>query len=507
MASCPTCQADLPQFALHCVECGGSVAAVTVREQEALERLRALSGARSTGGQGTLMGSPGREASLAEGRTIPEGALEFDTIDQSVDTSAETLPGEPYEGEAYPATDQMEHAAPPQLVSLSGAKATIRDIGGPARLRESDTPADAGAPGDRPPDPYAMTAARGLVRPGQRIEEYIIEAEVGRGGMGRVYRAVHEQIGQVVALKMLLPQFFNEDRQMKRFLNEAKVLVHLQHPNLVPLLGFPTHEGRPLIVMPFIEGETLECLLAREGRLPLERAVDLFCQICEGLASVHDHGVMHRDLKPANILIRATDGQALLTDFGIARAVGSERLTMTGMVVGTAEYLSPEQASGSARDDLRGDIYSVGILLYEMLTGQVPFRHANAAQVLMKQVSAQPPPPRLIVPQLSQDVEGVVLRALEKDPNDRFQTVRELRDSLLAAVEGQPTPTPEPSRRRPVSAAPTPTPTSAAERTEQVPARPVRRADDARRLVGQIVLGASIGAALATALWYLITRT
>ncbi len=499
MASCPTCQADLPEFALHCVECGTSVAAVTVREQEAIQRLRALSGARGTGGHGTLMGSPGREASLAEGRTVPEGALEFDTIDQSVDASAETFPGEP-----FPATDQMDQAAPPELVSLSGAKATIRDDG-PARLRDSDTPADPG-PATEPPDPYAMTASRGLVRPGQRIEEYIIEAEVGRGGMGRVYRAVHEQIGQVVALKMLLPQFFNEDRQMKRFLNEARVLVHLQHPNLVPLLGFPTHEGRPLIVMPFIEGETLETLLAREGRLPLERAVDLFCQVCEGLACVHDVGVMHRDLKPANILIRATDGQALLTDFGIARAIGSERLTMTGMVVGTAEYLSPEQASGSARDDLRGDIYSVGILLYEMLTGQVPFRHANAAQVLMKQVSAQPPPPRLIVPGLSQDVESVVLRALEKDPNDRFQTVREMRDSLLAAVEGRPLPTPEPVRRKPVSEAPTPIFQASGKARAQTPVPATPRGSETKRLLGQTVLGAGIGAALATALWYLITR-
>jgi len=494
MAQCPTCQAELPQFALHCVECGASVATATAQEQGTLDRLCRLSGtAESTAGQSTLMGSAGRGA---VDRTLPQGMSRYDMVlDSTEDLS-----------DSFPATQPMLHAESPQLVSLSGASATIRDDGGPARLRPEATPA--ASQETAPPDPKPTPrVARGVIRPGQRVEEYLVEAEIGRGGMGRVYRAVHTQIGQVVALKMLLPQFFDEERQMKRFLNEAKVLVHLQHPNLVPLLGFPTHEGRPLIVMPFIEGETLEKLLARQGRLSLERALELFCQICEGLACVHEHGVMHRDLKPANILIRSTDGQALLTDFGIARAVGSERLTLTGMVVGTAEYLSPEQASGSARDDLRGDVYSVGILLYEMLTGQVPFRHVNAAQVLMKQVSAPPPPPRLIVPELTQLVERVILRALAKDPDDRYQTVRDFRDAVLAAVEGNPLATPEPTR--PVEA--TVKKPRAAERTDP-PAtiERVERAAEAtgglRRLMGQILLGAAIGAATATALWYALAH-
>ena len=487
MARCPSCQAELPPFALHCVECGASVAAVTVREQETLDRLRRLSGARGTGDNAaTLMGSGGREA--ADGRTLREGSFRYDTLDESEELDVATLP----------LTPGISTPPPPELVSLSGASATIQKSEGPARLRSSEPP-DAMTAETEPP----RSVTRGIIRPGQRLEEYIVEAEVGRGGMGRVYRAVHQQIGQVVALKMLLPQFFDEARQMKRFLNEAKVLVHLQHPNLVPLLGFPTYEGRPLIVMPFIEGETLEKLLARQGRLTMERAVELCCQVCEGLACVHDHGVMHRDLKPANILIRETDGQALLTDFGIARAIGSERLTMTGMVVGTAEYLSPEQASGSSRDDLRGDVYSVGILLYEMLTGQVPFRHANAAQVLMKQVSSPPPPPRLILPELPSAMEQVILRALAKDPDDRFQTVREFRDAVLAAVDGDPPATPLPVRR---AAPETPAVVVEAGSTDQMPEAPPRKSNEWSRLLGQILLGATIGAALATALWYAMTR-
>jgi len=359
-----------------------------------------------------------------------------------------------------------------------------------------------------------------MVRIGDRVEEYIIEEEVGRGGMGRVYRAVHEQIGQEVALKMLLPQFFDDERHLKRFLNEARVLVHLQHPNLVPLLGFPTYQGRPFIVMPFIEGDTLERLLAREGRLPLKRAVGIFTDICNGLTCVHENGVLHRDLKPANILIRATDGAALLTDFGIARAIGTERLTLTGMVVGTAEYLSPEQASGGSPDDPRSDVYAVGILLYEMLTGQVPFRHISAAQVLMKQVSAAPPPPRMVVPDLPQALCDALLRALEKDPVARFATAAEFLQAVEATVDLAPVDPEAPTSEQPATGPVLPTEKPAARPPEpQVSSTPPPTIQPARRQSsvgsflrlawrkkGAAALGAVVGAALAVAAWYVSTQ-
>ncbi len=255
---------------------------------------------------------------------------------------------------------------------------------------------------------------------GEEVEGYVITGELGRGGMGRVYHAEHRTTGQEVALKMLMPQFASEPRLRNRFLNEAKVLAKLEHINLVPLLGFIEQGPRVFIVMPYIKGITLERMLRRQGRLNLSVALDLFEQVCAAIEHVHRHDVLHRDLKPSNVIVRA-DGRVVVTDFGIARAIGGEKLTLPGMVVGTAEYLAPEMATGTSQDDKRSDVYSLGILLYEMLTGQVPFQHPNAGEVLQRQVTAPPPPPRGIVPDLPEALEATILRALEKDPADRYQ--------------------------------------------------------------------------------------
>ena len=321
---------------------------------------------------------------------------------------------------------------------------------------------------------------RSLLEPGDQVDGYIIEREVGRGGMGRVYLAHHGVTSQKVALKMLLPQLLGDARLKARFINEAKVLARLEHPNLVQLLGFIDSPQAAFIVMPFVAGVTLDRVIQREGRLALSQAFDLFSQMCEGLAHMHRHGVMHRDLKPSNVLVQE-DGRVRITDFGIARAVGSEKLTMEGMVVGTAEYLAPEQASGSTRDDVRSDQYAVAILLYELLTGRVPFRHPSAAKVLVKQVSAQPPPPRTVRPDLPGGVERALLKALEKAPTDRFPDVLAFRDAVAAGL-GQ----------------------NAVGTDEAMPqTRPPSKSGMGALLV-QILVGGVIGAGLAAVAWFLM---
>jgi len=337
--------------------------------------------------------------------------------------------------------------------------------------------------------------------PGDVIDGYEVQSEIGRGGMGRVYHATHTVTGQAVALKMLLPHLSADRRVRGRFFNEARVLAKLEHPNLVPLLGFVESGARAFIVMPFVKGETLDKRLRRGGRLPLDLVARLFQPMCAAIEHVHSNDLLHRDLKPSNIIIRA-DERPVITDFGIARAIGAEKVTLPGMVVGTAEYLAPEQASGVSRDDKRSDVYSLGVLLYEMVTGRVPFEHPNAGEVLQRQVNAPPPPPRLIVPTLPEAVEAVILRALEKHPDDRFASAAALGEAAVAALTAG-TPPPQPLDAHAPIAQRVQSPPSTAElaaAADAAPAaprssdRPVLRS--AWVLVGLAGVGAALGAGL-----------
>ena len=460
MAKCPHCQNDVPLFSLKCNGCGKAIAAETLRE----DTIRQLGG---DGPLSTLRGIPGQSL---DGQTLQDGQIDAPLDDKTL----REPPG-------------------PALIPLERASKTIADQG-PARLREAD-PLIATAPIQAalsvPPQ-----VRPSLLRPGDVVEGYRVEEEVGRGGMGRVYRAIHEITDQEVALKMLLPKLVGDPRLRARFVNEAKVLAQMSHPNLVPLLGYIEARGGVFIVMPFIRGITLERMLARQGRLALGVAESLFVQIADGLSAIHAHGVLHRDLKPGNIII-TSDGTVLITDFGIARSLGSKKLTVTGMVVGTAEYLSPEQASGTSRDDLRSDIYSLGVLLYEMVCGQVPFRHSNAAQILLRHVQSPPPPPRTIRPDLPKPLEDVLLKALSKKPEDRFATVEIFLDAAISAFADERPDTLESvdSKAEPPSIADAP--------TAQTPSSQPKKA----QLTGQIILGLLIGAALALGAWFIIERT
>lgn len=250
--------------------------------------------------------------------------------------------------------------------------------------------------------------------------------------MGRVYRATHAVTGQQVALKMLKPQV-TTGRVRERFVNEARLLARLDHPNLVPLLGFVDLPRGLFIIMPFVRGITLDAMLRRQGRLALDVAGPLFMGLCAGVGHIHGQNLLHRDLKPGNIIVQS-DGQPRLTDFGIAREIGSDGLTATGLVIGTAEYIAPELANGTLRDDPRSDQYSLGCLIYQMLVGQPPFRHPNVGQLLIKHLRDPPPPPRTIAPEIPAPVEAVILKALSKSPDERYPDVPALARAFENAV-------------------------------------------------------------------------
>jgi serine/threonine-protein kinase len=379
-------------------------------------------------------------------------------------------------------------------------------------LTQAQTPvveAVAAAPADSKSEPStsALPRTRSIVNgepmplPGDIIDGYEIQSEIGRGGMGRVYHATHTVTGQEVALKMLLPHLSADRRVRGRFFNEARVLAKLEHPSLVPLLGFIESGARAFIVMPLVKGETLDKRLRRDGRMPLDVVARLFEPMCAALEHVHSHDLLHRDLKPSNIIIRSDD-RPVITDFGIARAIGAEKVTLPGMVVGTAEYLAPEQASGVSRDDKRSDVYSLGVLLYEMVTGRVPFEHPNAGEVLQRHVNALPPPPRLIVPSLSEAVEAVILRALEKRPDARFPSAAALGQAAVEALTTGAPPAPPSASLTPAPPPVQPGLTTAELASLSDVAPPVSHTGDrpfvrlALFLLGLAALGAALGAGL-----------
>ncbi len=259
---------------------------------------------------------------------------------------------------------------------------------------------------------------------------YLIEGEIGRGGMAVVYRAVDLRLHRNVAIKVLPPDLaFNADVRT-RFLREAQTAAQLNHPNVVPIYAVDETEGLVYFVMAFVEGESLAAMLARQPLLPYDRVARILREVADGLAYAHDRGVIHRDIKPDNILIDRASGRAVLTDFGIARAAAETRLTVSGIAVGTPAYMSPEQAMGEAELDGRADIYSLGVVGYQMLAGEPPFRAANTPAMLMKHVSEPPRPLRDLRADVPATLAMAVERSLAKKPADRWPSAHELRDIL-----------------------------------------------------------------------------
>ncbi len=276
--------------------------------------------------------------------------------------------------------------------------------------------------------------------------KYEILAKLGAGGMGTVYKARHLHFHEICALKVVKSHLLEESEFLQRFRSEALVMRRLNHPNAVQVRDFDeTEDGRPFMVMEFIEGRSLDEVMTLEAPLDPARAARIAAQVCSALGAAHQLGIIHRDIKPSNVLLVASDKgeQVKVLDFGIAKVkegsstLHKASLTGTGFVVGTPEYMSPEQAMGTRGDSLDGrtDLYSLGIVLYEMLTGRLPFAGNTPVMMLVAHVQTQPPSPLTLRADLPPQLARLVLRALEKNPDHRFADADEMREELGAIAE------------------------------------------------------------------------
>jgi serine/threonine-protein kinase len=267
--------------------------------------------------------------------------------------------------------------------------------------------------------------------------------------MGTVYKGIDVMLEREVAIKALRPEFTSQPQLAERFRSEAITLAKLNHPNIATLHTFFRQGEEYFMVMEFVRGETLDSLLRKHGAMPPDHAISLFRQALEGIGHAHTLGIIHRDIKPANMMLTPS-GQLKVMDFGIARVLGTSRMTRQGNIVGTIEYMSPEAIQGNDVDS-RSDIYSLGILLYEMVTGRVPFVADTEFKTMMAHIQEAPPPPRTFMPSLPVQIEHTIMRSLAKMPTARFQTVVDFSQAL---GQGAPAMRPQPVQ---VAAVPPPT--------------------------------------------------
>ena len=262
---------------------------------------------------------------------------------------------------------------------------------------------------------------------------YRLEAKLGSGGMSTVYLARDQTLDRQVAVKVMHREMSEQADQLERFRQEARSVAKLSHPNVVSVIDAGEDGGHPYIVFEYVEGETLKQRINRDGALAPQEAIAYAIEIARGLSMAHARNMVHRDIKPQNILIDA-EGRAKLTDFGISRQLEQDGMTATGRVLGTTDYVAPEQAMGR-KVDPRTDIYSLGVVLYEMLVGQVPFSADSQVGVAMKHVNEELPDVQRRRPEVSAAVALVVERSTAKDPNERYQQVGEMIDDLSTALE------------------------------------------------------------------------
>jgi tRNA A-37 threonylcarbamoyl transferase component Bud32 len=293
------------------------------------------------------------------------------------------------------------------------------------------TPADEASSLDK--EGKGMTPA---LLEGQILGRYRVLEPLGRGGMARVYRAYHPQLDRYVALKVLRSDLVEDAEFLARFRREARAVAALRHSNIIQVFDSDVEGEIYYIVLELLQGDTLKTRLndyrVRDERMPLGEIVRVMLDVLDGLAYAHSEGMIHRDLKPANILLTKR-GEAVITDFGIAQIVGSTQHTASGALMGTLNYMAPEQGL-EGQSDARSDIYSLGIMLYEMLTQQVPFDADTPLAVLMKHLNDPLPLPRQIEPSIPEPFERVVLKALSKRPVDRYQTAEEMAEALYSAA-------------------------------------------------------------------------
>ncbi len=273
------------------------------------------------------------------------------------------------------------------------------------------------------------------LQPGQMLGPYQIIEQIGEGGMATIYKAYQPSMDRNVAIKVLPSQLADSAEFTKRFQQEARIIAKLEHPHILPVFDYGESNGITYLVMRYLEAGTLGEKMQKERPLPLEEIDHLFTQLAEALSYAHSYGIIHRDLKPSNALIDS-QSNLFLTDFGIAKMLesASPRLTQTDAIMGTPAYISPEQAK-AVKVNQRSDIYSLGIILYEMVTGRVPFVAETPLAVILKHVSDPLPPPSTLKPDIPEAIEKVILKALAKEPNDRFATVKEFLSAWKRALD------------------------------------------------------------------------
>src|SRR5690242_2147534 len=284
-------------------------------------------------------------------------------------------------------------------------------------------------------DPVVSSADSELRAHVERVlsDHYELDSEIGRGGMGIVYRAKDRRLKRTVAIKLLPPELAFRSDIKTRFLREAETAAQLSHPNIVPIYTVDETEGLVYFVMAYVDGENLAKRIFERGVLPSDEVRRILRDVADALAYAHERGVVHRDIKPDNIIIASQTGRPMVTDFGIARAVsdGDSRLTATGMAIGTPAYMSPEQAAGERTIDGRSDLYSLGIVAYQMLAGEPPFVAGSTPAMLVKHISERPIPIQQRRADAPEDLARAVMLLLEKDPANRFPSAA----ALVAALD------------------------------------------------------------------------
>ncbi|MEX0712979.1 MAG: serine/threonine-protein kinase, partial [Pirellulales bacterium] len=276
----------------------------------------------------------------------------------------------------------------------------------------------------------ARTGARRLTDANRQFGDYELLEEIARGGMGVVYKARQVRLNRLVAIKMILAGQFATDRDVERFYTEAQAAANLRHPHIVAIHEVGEHDGQHFFSMDYVEGQSLSALV-KDHPLPSRMAADFVQTIAEAIHHAHEQGILHRDLKPSNVLVDRAN-QPRVTDFGLARRIeGDSQLTATGTVVGTPSYMPPEQAAGKrGAMGPASDVYSLGAILYELLTARPPFQAATSLDTMLQVLHSEPVPPRLLNRAVDRDVETISLKCLQKDPRRRYASAQELADDL-----------------------------------------------------------------------------